>query len=191
MGEGVRSRTDGDAENGRRRRSCCYVSPLAPVACCVSFLAITCFSDVDKSPHVSLLLSSSPLPPSLLLEMMSTGYSTLFSLGLSSIHTSFPLDPDAPSSSSLSLSATSSTPSSSAAVAPPKIQIDTQTLRPQHRRRRSSITNANSPLGNIGVKSTTQTARASAASPARQRHRRSESDAVQRIRSYSMGDGIR
>ncbi|KAL5492695.1 hypothetical protein ACEPAI_4142 [Sanghuangporus weigelae] len=124
--------------------------------------------------------------------MMATGYSTLFSLGLSSIHTSFARDPDArTSSSSLSLSATPSTPSSSVAMAPPKIQIDTQTLRPQHRRRRSSITAANSPLGNIGVKSPAQAARTSAASPARQRHRRSESDAVQRLRSYSMGDGIR
>ncbi|KAL5513439.1 hypothetical protein ACEPAH_3838 [Sanghuangporus vaninii] len=156
------------------------------------------FPNVDKSvpPSVSsslhLILILLPSPPRRPPKMMATGYSTLFSLGLSSIHTSFTRDPDArTSSSSLSLSATPSTPSSSAAVAPPKIQIDTQTLRPQHRRRRSSITAANSPLGNIGVKSPAQAARTSAASPARQRHRRSESDAVQRLRSYSMGDGIR
>ena len=142
----------------------------------------------------SALLPHPPPPPphTSTIAMMATGYSTLFQLGLSSIHTSFPHDPDATTSSSLSLSATPTTPSS-AAVAPPKIQIDTQlqTARPQHRRRRSSITAAHSPLGNIGVKSPAQAARTSAASPGRARHRRSESDAVQRLRSNSLGDGLR
>ena len=124
--------------------------------------------------------------------MMATGYSTLFSLGLSSIHTSFPRDPDAPPSSSLSLSATPSTPSSAFALPPPKIQIDTQlsAIRPQSRRRRSSNA-AQSPLGNIGVKSPARAARTSATSPARTRHRRSESDAIARMRSNSLGDSMR
>ncbi|EJC99997.1 uncharacterized protein FOMMEDRAFT_148381 [Fomitiporia mediterranea MF3/22] len=129
--------------------------------------------------------------------MMATGYSTLFSLGLSNIHTSFPRDPDAPVSSSLSLSSTTpSTPSSSAPAAfapvPPKIQIDTQVQanKPSMRRRRSSVTAAQSPLGTVG-KAPGHAARASAVSPARTRHRRSESDAIARMRSNSLGDSLR
>lgn len=145
-----------------------------------------------------------PPRPTSKIMLASTGYSTLFSLGLSSIHTSFPYDIDAgPSSSAtnhLSCSATPDTPSSAAAqfalskdhVHPPKIHINTQVspARPRIRRRRSSVTAAQSPLANIGVKSPAPRPRTTP-SPARNRHRRSESDAVSRIRSNSLGDGLR
>lgn len=135
--------------------------------------------------------------------MMATGYSTLFSLGLSNIHTSFPRELDAAGpNSAMTLSATPSTPSSSChPFAPPplpKIQIDTQMPNSQTtaRRRRSSITAAQSPLASMGVKSPARSAsRAAAAaaaiavaSSARTRHRRSESDAMLRIKASSSAD---
>lgn len=128
--------------------------------------------------------------------MMSTGYSTLFSLGLSNIHTSFPRELDAAGPNSaitpITLSATPSTPSSSCPFSPPppKIQIDTQ-LPNFHtaRRRRSSVTAAQSPLASMGVKSPGRSASRAAASPAaRTRHRRSESDAILRLKASSSLD---
>ena len=124
---------------------------------------------------------------------MATGYSTLFSLGLSNIHTSLPREFDASGgpNSAITLSATPSTPSSSchpfAPPPPPKIQIDTQ-LPNSHmkaRRRRSSITAAQSPLASMGVKSPGISASRAAVSPAKARHRRSESDAVLRLKASS------
>ncbi|THH07963.1 hypothetical protein EW145_g3032 [Phellinidium pouzarii] len=160
-----------------------------------------------STPHHLLLFLSASF---LFCMMIATGYSSLFSLGLSSIRTSFPFSSDAVHSPQPPSAQTPSTPASAAQSTsymlspPPKIHIDTQfpPPRPRLRRRRSSITVANSPCG--AVKSPGRAASASFSksvfrSPSKGRaalalHRCSDSDMaqgfIQRLRSNSAGDAL-
>ncbi|KAI5120445.1 hypothetical protein M0805_009907 [Coniferiporia weirii] len=129
-----------------------------------------------------------------------SGYSNLFSLGLSSI----PFSHDAAyhpqsSSSASSMSASASGSTFYLLAQPPKIQINTQLTpaRQRTRRRRSSLTQANSPL--CSVKSPERAANASLSrvilcSPVRTRAppaRRADNEFIQRLRSSSMGEILR
>lgn len=138
-------------------------------------------------------------------KMMETGYSSLFALGLSSIQTSFPRSvspqpptvptPVTPSRSHSSMTTTSSTFN---LQAPPRIHINTQLSpsRPRLRKRRSSLTVANSPMA--GIKSPSRTAgmsfnRAILLSPSKSRTSESvaQQSFMQRLRSGSLGSALR
>lgn len=135
---------------------------------------------------------------------MKTGYSTLFSLGLSNIQTTFPRSvspqpspiptPVTPSGSHSSMSTSSS---AFGLQAPPKIHINTQVSpsRPRLRKRRSSLTVAHSPMA--GIKSPSRTAgmsfnRAMLLSPSKSRaDSAGQQNFMQRLRSGSLGSALR
>ncbi|KAH8104280.1 hypothetical protein DFH11DRAFT_1546302 [Phellopilus nigrolimitatus] len=121
--------------------------------------------------------------------MLATGYSTLFSLGLStsSVHCAPPVP--SPHTASYTL------------APPPKIHIDTQVQVPAHprvvRRRRSSVAAAAAASPKGALKSPARAAGAAASagraalrSPSKARARKSDGDA-QRARRHSMGDVLR